>query len=452
MDIKSLKKAYEKSPDNGAVLAMLLKALDDAGEQKEAREILNNSECDFTEAEESRTAAEIFLKTGDPEQALDYCDDADAESLIIKAKAYLALLKHKDGLDTYTKAVKLNPALEDPTLEKSLKANVKEINIAGKGNVLGFKVLSSENQSQAEQEPVNFEAAKYMQPKHSLLKFKDVGGLDEVKKQIHRKIILPFQKPSLFEKFKKRAGGGVLMYGPPGCGKTMLARATAGECGANFYNIAISDVLDMWIGESEKKLSAIFEQARRTAPSVIFFDELEALAGKRNYGTDTASSKMVSQFLTEMDGFSHNNQGVLILGATNVPWSIDAAFRRPGRFDRVQFVPPPDKTAREVILKLLMEERPVDGKIDYDFLAKFTSSFSGADLSNLVETACDIAIETTIIEGKEQSISMELLKEALREIKPTTTEWLTTARNYAKYSNEGGQYDEVIEFLDKHGK
>ncbi|MDP4840472.1 MAG: ATP-binding protein [Alphaproteobacteria bacterium] len=232
----------------------------------------------------------------------------------------------------------------------------------------------------------------------------------------------------------------------------MLARATAGECKTNFYNIAISDILDMWIGESEKKLKAVFETARQNAPSVLFFDELEALAGKRHYSTDSSASKTVSQFLSEMDGFANNNQGVLIIGATNVPWSIDSAFRRAGRFDRVLFIPPPDKEARLSILQILMADRPTDGKIDLDSFAKMTGGFSGAGLSSLIETACDHAIEQSIDSGSEVPLSKEMLTLAFKEVKRTTMEWLTTARNYAKYANDDGQYNDVLEFLKKHGK
>jgi len=279
-----------------------------------------------------------------------------------------------------------------------------------------------------------------------------VGGLDEIKSQIEKRIILPFQKPALFAKFKRKAGGGILMYGPPGCGKTLLARATAGQCKATFLNVAIEDVLDMWIGESERKLHALFEKARAAAPSVMFFDEIEALAGKRQYTREATSSKLVSQFLSEMDGFVKNNTGVLILAASNVPWAVDPAFRRPGRFDRVLFVPPPDRVARAAILQILLAGRPIAGDIDRGAIAARTSGFSGADLENLVDTAADRAIAASLERNTEVPIDHGHLLAALAEIKPTTIEWLTTARNYARYSNEGGQYDEVLEFLRRHGK
>ena len=282
--------------------------------------------------------------------------------------------------------------------------------------------------------------------------FQDIGGLEEVKETIRRKIILPFQKPSLFERFKKRSGGGILLYGPPGCGKTMIARAIAGECNAKFYPVIPSDILDPYYGESERRLAAIFEKARSSAPSVMFFDELEALGGKRSTATNTMASNLVSQFLNEMDGANSRNEGVLILGATNLPWSVDLAFRRPGRFDRVIFIPPPDLEARKRILELKLEGRPMKGPLNLAAIAKDTSGFTGADLENLIETAADEAISDSIASGKEEPISENHLKKALREVKSTTLEWLTTARNYARYANESGHYDDVLEFLKKHGK
>lgn len=281
--------------------------------------------------------------------------------------------------------------------------------------------------------------------------FNDVVGLTHIKKQIHKKIIMPFQKPGLFQRFKKKVGGGVLLYGPPGCGKTLLARATAGECNASFYNIEISDVLDMYIGESEQKLHAIFEKARNDTPCVLFFDELEALAAKREHNKGN-SSNLVSQFLTELDGFSQNNEGVLVLASTNVPWSIDSAFLRPGRFDRMFFVQPPDKEARHSILEHYLKDKPTDGNIDCTDIAGKTSGFSGADLENLIEMATDEAIDEIIESGTEVSLSSAHMKLALSDARATTAEWLTTARNYARYANDGGRYDDVLAFLKRYGK
>lgn len=289
-------------------------------------------------------------------------------------------------------------------------------------------------------------------PTREQVRFADVGGLDDLKQRIHRRILLPLTQPSLFERFKRKAGGGVLLYGPPGCGKTLIARATAGECARPFFNVQISDVLDKYVGESERKLHELFENARRHAPSVMFIDEVEALGGRRSTRDHSATSNLVSQFLAELDGYGNNNAGVLVLGATNVPWAVDPAFRRPGRFDRTLFVPPPDRAAREAILRIHLAGRPLGPDVDPSALAQRSAGFSGADLQHLVETAIDYAIDASIANNQDQTLGKAQLEAALQEVKPSTREWLTTARNYARYSNEGGTYDEVLDFLSKNAK
>lgn len=371
-------------------------------------------------------------------------DGDDTEVLMLKARACCRLGELDQGRTAYRAAVAANPALEDRALEAELNSKVVRLDMARQG-------ASRKVTQDANDDTDATEVARLLLPEVERVKFVDVGGLDEVKKQIHRRIILPFQKPSLFQRFRRKAGGGILLYGPPGCGKTLIARATAGECGAKFFNVAVSDVLDMYIGESERKLHALFEQARQSSPAVLFFDEVEALGGKRQYSREATSSKLVSQFLSELDGFAQNNDNVLVMGATNVPWAVDPAFRRPGRFDRVMFVPPPDKLARASILESLLKDRPVVGEIKCREIAELTPGFSGADLRNLVESAVDEAIESSISSGREVPVAAEHLREALKNVRSTTNEWLTTARNYARYSNEAGQYDEVLEFLDKHG-
>ena len=282
--------------------------------------------------------------------------------------------------------------------------------------------------------------------------FDDVGGLENVKRQMRRRIINPFLKKELFSKFKRRAGGGVLMYGPPGCGKTMLARALAHECNASFMNIKAADILDQWQGGAEKNVVSYFEQARARKPVVLFFDEVEALAQKRHFGDSHKINTTVSALLTEMDGFESDNEGVLILGATNVPWSLDSAFRRPGRFDRTLFVPPPDKVARKFILNNQLEDRPVDSSLDISPLIGRTSGFSGADLVGLVDTALDYAIEDSQDADDLVPLSGRHFNEALSEVRPSTGEWLAQAGGYAEHANKDGLYDELAGFLKKYGR
>ena len=283
-----------------------------------------------------------------------------------------------------------------------------------------------------------------------LLTFSDVGGLEDVKRQIHRRIIAPREKPGLFGRFGRRAGGGVLMYGPPGCGKTMLARATAGEARTSFIEVKIAEVLDRWLGESEKRLVAAFAEARQRKPAILFFDEIEALAARRHYDSDNSRATLVSTFLSTFDGIAEANDGVLVLAATNVPWAVDSAFRRPGRFDRVIFVPPPDRASRQAILQRLLSDKPLVPGLDLSRYATATTGFSGADLLNFIETAVDVAIEQEIAGTATPVLNRTHLDAALAEVKPTTLEWLSTARNYAKYAPEAGLYTDLLAFLDKH--
>ncbi len=443
--LASLLAALEATPGNLELRRVLARALAERDEPARALELLAGHDPAALTAEDRLLAADLALAAGQPDRALELAAGTTPEALIRQARALAALGRQPEGRAAYEQAVAANPALEDRGLKQRLAATVRSFPRTAESGRPRLTVISNDDTDQSE-------VKRLLVPELERVTFADVGGLDDIKKQIHKRIILPFQKPSLFARFKRRAGGGILLYGPPGCGKTLLARATAGECGAAFFSVAINDILDMYIGESERKLHAIFELAREKAPSVLFFDELEALGGRREYTRESSSSKLVSQFLTEMDGFAQGNHGVLILAATNVPWAIDPAFRRPGRFDRVLFVPPPDRPARAAILELLLADRPTAGAIDVESLATATSGFSGADLGNLVETASDEAIEASLERGTEVPIGARHLKAAKAEVKPTTLEWLTTARNYARYANEGGQYDEVLAFLKAHGK
>jgi SpoVK/Ycf46/Vps4 family AAA+-type ATPase len=277
--------------------------------------------------------------------------------------------------------------------------------------------------------------------------FADVGGMERVKEEVRLKIILPLQQPDLFKAYGKPVGGGILLFGPPGCGKTHLARATAGEVGATFLSVGLQDVLDLWLGNSERNLHQLFAEARRRAPSVLFFDEVDALGASRSDLRGSAGRNVVNQFLAELDGVDVSNEGVLVLAATNAPWHLDTAFRRPGRFDRVIFVPPPDEAARQAILEIQLRGKPV-ASIDYKAVAKRTDRFSGADLAGLVDTAVEGKLRQALRTGTPEPITTNDLRDAAKQVKPTTREWFATARNYALYANEGGAYDEVLDYLE----
>jgi len=282
--------------------------------------------------------------------------------------------------------------------------------------------------------------------------FADIGGLEQVKDQVRRKIIKPFQTPGLFKAFKRKAGGGVLMYGPPGCGKTMLARALANECNAEFVYVRAAEVLDPFVGVAEKRLAQLFQKARARKPTVLFFDEVEALAQRRQFGGNDKVNTVVSVLLSEMDGVNASNDGLLFLGATNLPWSLDSAFRRPGRFDRSIFVPPPDRIARTFVLRHLLNQRPHDETLDLDPIVERTSGYSGADLEALVETATDFAIDDSAQANEIAPLSKRHFVEALKECRSSTGEWLTQAKSYSDYGNQDGLYDDLKDFLSRYAR
>jgi transitional endoplasmic reticulum ATPase len=276
--------------------------------------------------------------------------------------------------------------------------------------------------------------------------FADVGGMEALKDQIGIQIIHPFTNPDLYAAYGQAAGGGLLLYGPPGCGKTYLARATAGEVGASFVSVGIADILDMWIGASERNLHQIFETARSHRPCVLFFDEADALASDRARFAGSAGRTLVNQFLAELDGMSASNEDILVLAATNAPWHLDSAFRRPGRFDRVLFVPPPDQAARAAIISLLLEAKPTRN-VDVERVASATDGYSGADLKGVIDRAVQTKLAAAMRDGLPLPITTDDLLVAARSATPSTREWFAYVRNYVLYANEGGLYDPVRPYL-----
>ncbi len=279
-----------------------------------------------------------------------------------------------------------------------------------------------------------------------VVSFKDVGGMDAVKKEIELKIIKPLEHAELYAQYGKKVGGGLLLYGPPGCGKTYIAKATAGEIKANFINVSLNDILDMFIGNSEKNLHDIFELARANTPCVMFIDEIDALGAKRSDLRQSAGKNVINQFLAELDGIDANNDGILVIGATNTPWHLDSAFRRPGRFDRIIFVPPPDDQSKVEILKLKLENKPVE-KIDHKAVIKHAKEFSGADIDALIDIAVEGKLTKAMETGVPEPLGTKDLIEAAKMHKASTIDWFTTAKNYALFANQSGLYDEILKYI-----
>lgn len=281
------------------------------------------------------------------------------------------------------------------------------------------------------------------------ISFRDIVGMSELKEEIRLKIIAPFSNPGLFAKFKKSAGGGILLYGPPGCGKTMMAKAISTECQAQFISVGISDILSKYIGESESHLADYFEKARKKKPSVLFFDELDTLGQSRSKGDNGWMKGLVNEFLTQLDGFKSDNESILVLAATNLPWDIDSALLRPGRFARQIFIPPPDLDARSEIFRTKMSDVPNEVTTWTQFAAK-TEHYSGADIDGIIDSAKENVLAEILRSNIERPVADKDILNAIAGTKPSTKDWLNTVRTVVKYGGADSLYSDVEAYLKKH--
>ncbi|NVK26822.1 MAG: AAA family ATPase [Flavobacteriia bacterium] len=431
--LNSLREALSHSPENVPLRLML-------AEHLVLRKMWHEAETEFTEVLKlaNNTKAKAGLakayfelqKFSGASVILEELIDSglkDAEIHLLYAE--VCMKEHEAGkaVEHYLKAKEINPNIHSEELEQTLK-------VPNAGNDEDLDDFELESKSRFLQKPD--------------LKFEDVGGMDAMKQEIELKIIKPLLHPELFKSYGKKIGGGILMYGPPGCGKTYIAKATAGEVNAKFINVGLSDILDMWIGNSEKNLHELFEIARNNTPCVIFIDEVDALGASRYDMKHSSSRHVINQFLTELDGVEYDNEGVLVIGATNAPWSVDSAFRRPGRFDRVIFVPPPDTASIEAILKIKLEDKPTKD-VNYGKIASKLDGYSGADVDAIIDIAIEEKLLHVMNSGKTEPITTKDLLKAASKHKPSTREWFSTAKNYVAFSNESGAYNDVKEYMNK---
>ncbi len=373
-------------------------------------------------------------------EALEKEGQLTNDELVFFTRSLIRESSFAEAIEVYKKLLQEDPFFKD-----------EEIDAALRNPSLGYEApdeplsLRGDDEDEAEDNFINQRPPQFFMEKPDM-NFSDVGGMANVKREINLKIIQPLKNPELYKAFGKKTGGGILLYGPPGCGKTYLARATAGEIDAKFINIGLHDILDMWMGNSEKNLHAVFQQARENAPCVLFFDEVDALGASRSDLKQSGMRHVINQFLAEMDGVESSNEGVLILAATNAPWSIDSAFRRPGRFDRIIFVEPPDEEGRMEILKHHLRGKPVE-EIEVKTIARATPEFSGADLKAIIDIATEQKLEDSLQSGSIEKITTKDLAKAVKRHNATTAEWFSTARNYALYANETGLYDDILRYL-----
>ncbi len=305
--------------------------------------------------------------------------------------------------------------------------------------IIGF-IHQEAHKSEAEK------LAEITKPKKKVT-FNDIAGMEHVKDAIRTDIIYPYQHPEIYKQYKKQGGGGIMLFGPPGCGKTYIAKATAGEIDATFVSVQIHDIISAFVGTGERALHDTFEYARANTPAVLFFDEIDAMGASR---TKTAGvlRTLVNQFLTELDGLDSENEDILVIGATNLPWEVDPALRRPGRFNKVIFVPPPDLAAREQIFKANLAEKPQE-ELDFARLAGLTKQYSAADIAQICDEAGEHAFKEAVKTGETVKITQELVEAKIAGRKSTVLDWFNTAKNYVEYSNESGLLNDVKKYLDE---
>ena len=280
------------------------------------------------------------------------------------------------------------------------------------------------------------------------LRLADVAGMTEVKARLEAAFLAPMRNPELRRLYGKSLRGGLLLYGPPGCGKTFVARAVAGELGARFMAVSFADVVDMYMGSSERNIREIFATARQNAPCVVFLDEVDAIGQKRSQLRSTPMRSAVNQLLLELDDVAGSNEGVFVLAATNHPWDVDSALRRPGRLDRTLLVLPPDEQAREAVFRFHLRGRPVAG-IELASLAARTEGYSAADVAHICESAAELALLDSARSGKVRMIGQGDLLAAASQVRPSLGSWFDSARNVALFANEGGSYDDLAAYLKK---
>jgi len=437
--VQALRAALEHSPDNAPLrqhLADVLLGLNRADEaEQEYRRALPLAP---DSGPIKLGLAQAYYQLGKNTQALVVVEDVlrankpPARAYLLHARLLFRAGDAAESVRQYREAIDADPSVADAEFAQRLGVGAEE-----EADVIDGRAR------QAVEEEAAPAGGAVERPR---VTFWDVGGMENVKEEVRMKIIHPLAHPDLYKAYGKTAGGGILLYGPPGCGKTHLARATAGEIKAAFLAVGINDILDMWIGQSERNMHEIFEQARRSRPCVLFFDEVDALGANRSDMRHVGRQMLINQFLSEMDGIQSNNEGVLVLAATNMPWQVDPAFRRPGRFDRLIFVPPPDAPARAAILRILCRGKPVQ-EIDYDLLSKRTDGYSGADLKGVLDRAVEAKLREAIKDGVPKPLTTRDLSAATAEVKPSTREWFATARNHALFANQGGVYDDILKYL-----
>jgi len=387
------------------------------------------------------------LATADAKQVLKLEPDSyDAPYVMGIVAEYQK--EYEEAKEWYQKAIDKNPKYEQAKARlEALNKKVEEQPAEGE------KKLLSGGEEKTVSEEGQLKSVKWYKSK---LKFADIVGMKKQKKLIHENIILAIKKPELLRAYGKKLGLGVLFYGPPGCGKTYFVNAIGGETGSNLLVAAINEIVDMYAGNTEKNMHAIFEQARKNTPCVVFFDEVDALGMKRDGGGDGGGSQSymrmaVNQFLQEMDGIEKNPEGIFIIGATNQPWDMDPALKRSGRFGEAIYIPPPDYQTRKQSFIYNTRKMPL-GNINFGRLARAAMGFSQADIADICDKTALIPAAEEDRTGKKRKIMMKDFLGMIKHHGGTLDEWYAMVRKDIVNKTETQIVDGKKQEIVKEGK
>jgi transitional endoplasmic reticulum ATPase len=463
--LESLRDALAQSPDNVALLLLFGHACLDEIRLDEAHETFSRIlALDPDHLDAQLGLARALVLQGDTSAAAVRAErilqrkPQSAAAHLLLSRIHLTENHRARAVEHFQRAIEIDSSASDPALEADLGKNIRppiKDRITSPLDLLEDPEAYAEIQQEFPEEsyddppPFDWRPETFFAPgdtERLRVSFNDVGGMEAVKEEIRLKIIYPLQHPELYKAYGRKTGGGILLYGPPGCGKTLMLRATAGEVSCNYLAVGLHEIFDPYYGSIERNLHQIFETARANTPCVLVFDELDSLAPDRRTLRDSQVRNVVNQFLSELDGIRSENQRILVIGATNAPWQLDPALRRPGRFDQAIFVPPPDLAARIQIIRLLAKDKPI-ANLNEQSLASATEGFSGADLKWVFERATEMALAGAIHAGRIVPISMDSLLEVASTHAPGTQDWIEGLQQNAPAAKHDTLYNEVRKFF-----
>lgn len=466
--LQAIRDALQQSPDNISLLLLYSRACLEQLQLDEARESFERVlDLDAQQIDAHLGIARVLFLQGETSGAAVRAERVlqqepeNAQAHLLLSRVYLSENDRAKAIEHFERAAMIDGTMSDPALERELGRTVRDIRRtspvpASSENPPGTDSaedpdLSSEAFEEAfDDPPYDWRPETFYtpgDPNRFGTTFADIGGMDELKEEIRLKIIYPLQFPDLYKAYGKRTGGGILIYGPPGCGKTLMLRAVAGEVPCNFLSVGLHEIFDPYFGSTERNLHQIFETARANSPCVLVFDDLDSLAQDRRNVRESQVRNLVNQFLHEMDGMKGENQRVLVIGATNQPWTLDPAFRRPGRFDQAILVPPPDGVARGQIITLLAKDKPISN-LDVEALSAATLGFSGADLKWVFDRAAEMTLSAAIHSGQPIPITMDCLLKVAGSHVPSTQSWFEGAQEGPHPATSGAASSEVRKFLN----